>query len=678
MSQIQSFKAGSISKCYSTWLDLTSDPEVLSTVKGQLIEFTSTPYQDRVPTQKKFSAEESTIIQSEINKLLQKEVIVPARNEPGQFISTIFLRPKPDGTHRMILNLKQLNKSVEYEHFKMDTLWTVIRMMKPNCYMASIDIKDAYYSVPIAETDQKYLKFEWQGVLYKFTCFPNGLALCPRKFTKLLKPVYCYLRKKGHLSSGYIDDSYLQGDGYQDCLANVVDTIKLFDSLGFIIHPEKSVFIPTQIITFLGFVLDSRTMTVYLTQQKQLKVKNACLHIIKIQRPVIRLIAQLLGLMTSSFPGVMYGPLYYRRLDMAKTDALSQCGDFEGTMELTPPVLEDINWWINNINLSYYVIDHGEPQATLYTDASTTGWGCEFQGTPTGGSWSSVEAQNHINYLEMLAIKLGLKCFEDKVRHQHVKLMVDNMTAVTILNNMGTSHSWKLNELNKEIWTWCIHRGIWLTVAHIPGKTNVVADRESRQHRREIEWTLHTDLYDEGISKLSVKPDIDLFASRLNYRLKPYVSYKPDPGALAVDAFTVQWSQYVFYAFPPFSVIMRVLQKIQQDQATGLVVVPFWPTQTWWPPLTRMLIQAPLVLPKRKNTLYLPQDPNAVHPLHRQMSLLLCHLSGNICKVKEFHLQLPTLLCSPGVPAPGSNTALTLRNGWNTVVNGKLIQFRHL
>ena len=54
--------------------------------------------------------------------------------------------------------------------------------------------------------------------------------------------------------------------------------------------------------------------------------------------------------------------------------------------------------------------------------------------------------------------------------------MVDNMTAVTILNNMDTRHSWLFNELNKEIWTWCIHRRIWLTVAHIPGKTNVVAE----------------------------------------------------------------------------------------------------------------------------------------------------------------------------------------------------------
>lgn len=123
------------------------------------------------------------------------------------------------------------------------------------------------------------------------------------------------------------------------------------------------------------------------------------------------------GLITSSFPGIMYGPLYYHRLDMEKTKALSQCSDFEGTMELTSPVLDDINWWINNIPLSLYVIDHGEPHAILYTDAST------------------------------------YNVLRKKIRHQHLKLMVDNMTVVTVLNNMGTSHSWKLNELNKEIWS---------------------------------------------------------------------------------------------------------------------------------------------------------------------------------------------------------------------------------
>lgn len=123
---------------------------------------------------------------------------------------------------------------------------------------------------------QKYLKFEWHDTLYKFSCFPNGLAPCPWKFTKLLKPAYCYLRKKGHLSSGYIDDSYLQGDGFFDCLANGVGTIKLFHTLGFIIHPDKSVFIPTQVLTFLGFILDSRNMTICLIPEKQVKLVSAC------------------------------------------------------------------------------------------------------------------------------------------------------------------------------------------------------------------------------------------------------------------------------------------------------------------------------------------------------------------------------------------------------------------
>ena len=71
--------------------------------------------------------------------------------------------------------------------------------------MASIDLKDAYYSVPIAQAHQKYLKFQWENKLYAFTCFPNGLAFCRRKFTKLLKPVYSGLRQLGYVSSPYID-----------------------------------------------------------------------------------------------------------------------------------------------------------------------------------------------------------------------------------------------------------------------------------------------------------------------------------------------------------------------------------------------------------------------------------------------------------------------------------------
>ena len=123
-------------------------------------------------------------------------------------------------------------------HFKMDTLEAAISMMKPGCFMASVDLKDAYYTVPIHPSHQKYLKFCFDGAFYQYTCLPNGLASAPRIFTKLLKPVYATLHSTGHLNLGYIDDSYLQRDTVEDCQQNVGDTVTLFTSLGFFIHPE--------------------------------------------------------------------------------------------------------------------------------------------------------------------------------------------------------------------------------------------------------------------------------------------------------------------------------------------------------------------------------------------------------------------------------------------------------
>merc|ERR1711893_522425 len=110
--------------------------------------------------------------------------------------------------------------------------------------MASVDLKDAYFSIPVNKEDRKYLCFWWDGNLYQFTCLPNGLAEAPRKFTKILKVPFTALREQGHDSSAYLDDSALFGQTFQSCEENIQDTMKLLDSLGFTIHPEKSVLTP--------------------------------------------------------------------------------------------------------------------------------------------------------------------------------------------------------------------------------------------------------------------------------------------------------------------------------------------------------------------------------------------------------------------------------------------------
>ena len=301
---------------------LTSYAEVLETVTGQRIEFDSIPVQARPAVQPILSASQTESVDAEISKLLAKSVIRISRNEPGEFISPIFTVPKQDGSHRMILNLKSLNQSITYYHFKMDNVWSAIRLMNPGCYMASIDLKDAYYSVPLHQQYQMFLKFWWKGKLYQFTCFPNGLSICPRKFTKLLKPIFSTLRKRGHVSVGYIDDSWLMGQTFASCTNNVIDTLISFDEAGFVIHPEKSDLLPSQEKIFLGFVLNSRLMQVSLTPKRINKLMDACENLLATVSPSVREVARVLGLVTSSFPGVMYGPLCYRYLEIEKTETL--------------------------------------------------------------------------------------------------------------------------------------------------------------------------------------------------------------------------------------------------------------------------------------------------------------------------------------------------------------------
>ena len=155
-------------------------------------------------------------------------------------MSGIFTGDKKEGNKRIILNLKKFNKFVNYKHFKMESINNVINLIKPNVYMASIDLKDAFFSVPIHYDHQKYLKFIF-GNLFQFTSMPNGYGPAMRIFTKISKVPFGHLRSQGHNSVVYVDDLYLQGDTYQSCLATILDTIKLLRELGFVIHPDKSV-----------------------------------------------------------------------------------------------------------------------------------------------------------------------------------------------------------------------------------------------------------------------------------------------------------------------------------------------------------------------------------------------------------------------------------------------------
>ena len=575
------FKGGQISEFSSSWRKISSDPWLLGTVEGVQIPFIELPVQEREPQPFRLAREESDFVDRELDSFLNKGVIEEVESTQGQVVSNIFLRPKKDGSFRLILDLTWVNLHIQYEHFKMHSLQTAVNMMRPNCWMGSIDLKDAYYSVLVRKEDRKFLRFRWGGRLFEFRVLPNGLACAPRIFTKLLSPVFAKLREKGHECFPYIDDSFVVVDDAGRCRQSVVELEGTLKSLGFVVHPEKSVVEPTRSLTFLGFQLDSEQFRIYLTQEKTEKLVRAGEDLLGRSFPTIREVAGFIGLTIAFAQAFKYAEAHTKWLEIEKAEALRRArGDFDQRMQITDRGRSDIQWWLENVDRSGRLIRVPKPNLTLHTDASNEGWGAHVGERSTGGRWSPEEGEDHINVLELRAIRFGLQSLCE-AREVHIKIMTDNTTALAYVKHQGGVKSIPCNLEASLIWEWCEQRDIWLTIAHIPGVENVLADFKSRNFLDNIEWEVNDKIFKKVVKVLG-QPDIDLFASRLNRKTEKFVSWQPDPEAFAIDAFSFNWSDMFFYAFPPFSCVTQTIEKIVEEGASGILVVPWWPTQPWW------------------------------------------------------------------------------------------------
>ena len=228
------------------------------------IDWLQVPSQQREIPCPKFSKGQSNQISTEVNKLVEKNPMEVTKPSPNQFVSHIYLASKKDGTNRPVINLKQLNKHVKYIHFKMEGDPNLVDLLQRDDRMCKLDLKDAYFVIPVAPQYQEYLKFCWNGVLYKFNVDPFSLGSVPWTFTKLMKPVTAMMRRSGIRCVIYLDDLILLHQEPVVLQHQLQMTISLLQNLGFIIKWEKLVINPTRQIGYLGFHIDSSSMTMSL------------------------------------------------------------------------------------------------------------------------------------------------------------------------------------------------------------------------------------------------------------------------------------------------------------------------------------------------------------------------------------------------------------------------------
>lgn len=665
----------------SEWRKLTSDRWVLDTVEnGYQIEFNALPTYSSYMKEINFSEEKSKIVSLEVNKLIEKGAIKKVDHMAGQFISNIFLVPKKDGSLRPVINLKNLNLFVEYQHFKQERLSFALDLIERNDYLTSIDLTDAYFSISIHENFKKFLRFTWKENLYEFQVLCFGLASAPRVFTKVLKPVYAFFRKIGIKCIYYIDDSLTMNKDFNVCLNNSNLMTKKLDDLGFQVNLKKSVLIPTKRIIFFGLIIDTSVFRIFLTDEKIDKIISLGRMILSEDTCIIiRVVASFIGLIVHACNAVTFGPLHYRCLERDKVKALRECDDdFNGMMSLSKNSRQEVFWWVSNISEVNGKLIRPDPiDCWIETDASLQGWGANFEGSRIGGRWSLEEKSYHINYLELLAIFYSLKAFFGSKSSLHVGIKSDNTSAVAYLNEMGGMSSVLLDSLSSEIWEWCASRKIFITAQYIPGSENFDADFMSRNFTDSTEWMLKSEIF-ERICGHFFRPDIDLFASRLNNQLPSFVSWSYDPKAKFTDAFSFSWSNLRPYIFPPFSLIGKIISKIISDKVEkAIIIVPFWPTQNWFSILLSVLISLPARLPRHADLLRMPHS-GEVHPLLKRLNLTVCLVSGRPSLVQEFRMRQLKLSSHHGDHQQLDNMNTHGANMYFGAVEGALIPFVRL
>ena len=116
--------------------------------------------------------------------------------------------------------------------------------------MVKLDLKDAYLTIPVHPSHQKFLRFAWKGRVFQFNCLAFGLASAPRLFTKILKVVAAYLRKHGMRLIIYLDDILIMNSSKEGASADVKKAIDLLQQLGFLINFDKSILDPAQVMEY--------------------------------------------------------------------------------------------------------------------------------------------------------------------------------------------------------------------------------------------------------------------------------------------------------------------------------------------------------------------------------------------------------------------------------------------
>ena len=273
----------------------------------------------------------------------------------------------------------------------------------------------------------------------------------------------------------------LRARSHQACLQHTQTLVEICQDLGWLVNLDKSELDPKQIFDFVGYQFDLQAGRVRPTPDRWQSLQGKILEILSLPTCPVRQFMSLIGLLTATEKQVHLGRLHMRPIQWHLKNHWRIPESLEKVIPIPRSLHPHLQWWLQEDDVltgqPLHPIRHA---LQIFTDASKEGWGAHLNERTARGTWSLPESKLHINYLELKAVFLALKEFQDLCANRIVLVATDNTTVVSYINKEGGMRSDTLCALLWRTLTWCTRHQVTLKARHIPGRLNVVADKLSR------------------------------------------------------------------------------------------------------------------------------------------------------------------------------------------------------
>ena len=560
---------------------------------------------------------------------MEEAGIVKFVNEKPFCVSPLTVAEKtgPDGKTKLRLcwdGSRCVNKCLTKTKVTLSHLQRALEMTNKDDFQIKYDLKSAFHHIKIHKSHTKYLGACFNDDTGKkqyfvFLFLPFGLGSAVHCITKLLKPIVAHLHLKGIRNTIFIDDGRVLATTAEEAEKSRKLAYQTLERAGWILESQKSdkEGDASKIKEYLGFVINTATMTVQLKEDRREDIKQQVLTLVQGTRSIhVKELAKALGKMVATEPALGPMPLMAGRAAYIQLDKTVEEQGWNCNLNLNPEARAGLKFFAEKMSIfdntvirtqsnEISVLSIIGPPGNFIKNSFVSNhlrtrneeiWASDSSGFATCAY--SIKAKQNLYYRGKLTPE------EQSFSSGHRELLAVSQT----LQNY--SRAWKQDEPTNIYWL-TDSENLVVFLSKGSGKSHIQQEifkvmeicqklkirifpihlrREDPRIQKADEGSKTADTDDWQVDLATFKKfdsdmhfSIDLFASDKNSQCKRFYSNFWCTGTLGIDAFCHDWDRETAWICPPIKLVLKVIRKIKISKIKGLLFVPEWQTADFWP-----------------------------------------------------------------------------------------------